>query len=165
MRPDRSLVRGSELLGVRIDGARARSGTQSLFRSARVPSARRDRCASAAVRCGTRLESGRLLLLFTAAVPRPGLTRNGEVRIRGVIVEEIEDLLELARVWRERWRSCWRKSARPAAELRSAVEADRELALTLRRGSARFLTGRPTAPSQERRGSSRRSMGSRLRTR
>jgi len=49
----------------------------------------------------------RLLLLFTAAVPRPGLTRNGEVRIHGVIVEEIEDLLELAQVWRERWRSCW----------------------------------------------------------
>ena len=29
--------------------------------------------------------------------PDRGLTRNGEVRIHGVIVEEIEDLLELAR--------------------------------------------------------------------
>jgi len=39
--------------------------------------------------------------LFAAAVhssgPDRGLTRNGEVRIHGVIVEEIEDLLELAR--------------------------------------------------------------------
>ena len=39
--------------------------------------------------------------LLAAAVrrcgPDRGLTRNGEVRIHGVIVEEIEDLLELAR--------------------------------------------------------------------
>jgi len=38
---------------------------------------------------------------FAAAIhssgPDRGLTRNGEVRIHGVIVEEIEDLLELAR--------------------------------------------------------------------
>lgn len=39
--------------------------------------------------------------LLAAAVqrggPDRGLTRNGEVRIRGVIVEQIEELLELAR--------------------------------------------------------------------
>ena len=39
------------------------------------------------------------LLIVTLHVcgPDRGLTRNGEVRIHGVIVEEIEDLLELAR--------------------------------------------------------------------